>query len=108
MTVSDDARIAALFRVLAHPLRMRILRALCAVGEPRSPNSLAEMFGERLGNVSYHVRFLLDAGVLTLTSTEPRRGAVEHYYEPVDGVDELLQAVCVLAAATTIDLTRRK
>lgn len=66
-------------KIATHPLRLRILQAVQAHGEA-SPSTLAEEFGERLGNVSYHVRTLLDRGMLELRRTEPRRGAVEHYY----------------------------
>lgn len=45
-----------------------------------SPNELARLLGERLGNVSYHVRVLCELGCLELVRTEPRRGALEHYY----------------------------
>jgi predicted transcriptional regulator len=30
--------------------------------------------------VSYHVRQLENAGLIELVATEPRRGALEHYY----------------------------
>jgi hypothetical protein len=30
--------------------------------------------------VSYHTRYLLDLGLIDLIETQPRRGAVEHYY----------------------------
>jgi len=36
--------------------------------------------GERLGNVSYHVRILRELGLVELVRTEPRRGALEHFY----------------------------
>jgi DNA-binding transcriptional ArsR family regulator len=61
-----------------HPLRVRILEALD--GSEMSPTMLADEFDEPLGNVSYHVKSLLDFGFLRLEKTEPRRGAVEHFY----------------------------
>jgi hypothetical protein len=33
--------------------------------------------------VSHHTRVLRDLGCIELVRTEPRRGAVEHYYRPV-------------------------
>ena len=47
----------------------------------RAPNELAKETGEPLGNVSYHVRLLADLECVELVKTEPRRGAVEHYYQ---------------------------
>jgi DNA-binding transcriptional ArsR family regulator len=45
-----------------------------------SPRELAERSGERLPNVSYHMRVLRDAGCIELVRTKPRRGAIEHFY----------------------------
>lgn len=69
-----------------HPLRVQLIERFALADEPRSPSSLSEELDERLGNVSYHVRALLDEGLIELDRTEPRRGAVEHYYRLVDGV----------------------
>jgi hypothetical protein len=48
-----------------------------------SPNELAKKLDEPLTNVSYHVRMLHDLGTIELVETEPRRGALEHYYRAV-------------------------
>lgn len=61
-----------------HPLRAAILRTM--VEGEWSPKMMAEYLGEPLGNVSYHVRELVKKGKIVETRTEPRRGAVEHYY----------------------------
>jgi hypothetical protein len=45
-----------------------------------SPSELADALGEPLGNVSYHVRILRELDCLELVRTEPRRGALEHFY----------------------------
>jgi DNA-binding transcriptional ArsR family regulator len=78
ITEIDDPR---LVKGLAHPLRIHILRVL----EDRvaSPSEIAEEIDAPLGNVSYHVRFLARVGLIELSSTKPRRGAVEHYYRAV-------------------------
>ena len=73
-----------LVKGLAHPLRIAILREL--EGGMASPSEIAERIGAPLGNVSYHVRFLARIGLIELRETRPRRGAVEHYYRVVDGV----------------------
>jgi hypothetical protein len=49
-----------------------------------SPSELADELDEPLGNVSYHMRFLADLKMVKLVRTEPRRGAVEHYYEALE------------------------
>jgi DNA-binding transcriptional ArsR family regulator len=73
-----DPRIA---KALSHPMRARILRILNE--RVASPNEIAEMIDERLPNVSYHVRALLDLGCIELVDTAQRRGAIEHYYRAV-------------------------
>ena len=45
-----------------------------------SPSEIADALAEPLGNVSYHVRILRELDCLELVRTEPRRGALEHFY----------------------------
>jgi DNA-binding transcriptional ArsR family regulator len=73
-----DPRIA---KALSHPMRARILMILNE--RVASPNEIAETIEERLPNVSYHVRALLDLGCIELVDTAQRRGAIEHYYRAV-------------------------
>jgi DNA-binding transcriptional ArsR family regulator len=68
-----------LVKAIGHPLRARLLTILNE--RVASPNELAKETGEPLGNVSYHVRLLADLECIELVRTEPRRGAVEHYYQ---------------------------
>lgn len=44
---------------------------------------MAEVLNERLGNVSYHCRVLLECGCIELSETRPTRGSVEHFYRAV-------------------------
>lgn len=71
-----------LAKALAHPLRVRILTSLHR--GISSPNQLAQELDEPLGNVSYHVKTLLEYDCVELVKTEPRRGAVEHFYRATD------------------------
>ncbi|MDQ2631673.1 MAG: winged helix-turn-helix domain-containing protein [Actinomycetota bacterium] len=71
-----------LAKALAHPLRVRILSSLHK--GISSPNQLAQELNEPLGNVSYHVKTLLEYDCVELVKTEPRRGAVEHFYRATD------------------------
>ena len=73
-----DPRIA---KALSHPMRARILGILDE--RVASPNEIAETIDERLPNVSYHVRALLELGCVELVSTAQRRGAIEHYYRAI-------------------------
>jgi DNA-binding transcriptional ArsR family regulator len=69
-----------LVKALDHILRQHIL--LAAVAGEVSPNELSKALDEGLSQVSYHVKVLRDDcdGMIEATRTEPRRGAVEHYY----------------------------
>jgi DNA-binding transcriptional ArsR family regulator len=69
-----------LVKGLAHVLRQHIL--LATVQGEVSPNELSKALDEELSQVSYHVKVLRDDcdGMIEETRTEPRRGAVEHYY----------------------------
>jgi DNA-binding transcriptional ArsR family regulator len=68
----------AVQRALAHPLRARILVEL--EKQPASPSQIAEVVGESVGVVSYHVRVLAEAGLAELVGTVPKRGALQHFY----------------------------
>lgn len=67
-----------LIKAISHPLRHRLLVQLNE--REASPKQLADHLGESLGRVSHHVRVLDAIGAITLVRTEPRRGAVEHFY----------------------------
>ncbi|HEX8204711.1 MAG TPA: winged helix-turn-helix domain-containing protein [Solirubrobacteraceae bacterium] len=69
-------------KALAHPLRIRMLTVLNQ--RVASPSELAGELEEPIGNVSYHMRTLADLGMVELVRTEPRRGAVEHYYRAIE------------------------
>ena len=71
----------ALLRAISHPLRHRLLGMLD--GRTASPNQLARELDLPLGRVSYHIRLLADLGAIELVRTEPRRGALEHFYRAV-------------------------
>jgi len=51
-----------------------------------SPNELSKELGEGLSQVSYHVKVLKDFEMIQMVKTEPRRGAVEHYYRATSKV----------------------
>jgi len=67
-----------LVKALAHQLRVEILTILNE--RMASPNELSKELGEGLSQVSYHVKVLKDFECIEMVKTEPRRGAVEHYY----------------------------
>lgn len=65
-------------KAVAHPLRARILQRL---GERvASPGELALELRAPLTVVSYHVRMLRDYNCVEIVRSEPRRGALQHFY----------------------------
>lgn len=72
----------------SHPLRIKVLVLL---EREHSPSELAELLtGEPLGVVSYHVRMLRDYDLVAETRTQPRRGALEHFYRRTALADVLV------------------
>jgi DNA-binding transcriptional ArsR family regulator len=63
---------------LKHPLRRKILKAMG--DKESSPRDLAEALDQPLSNVSYHVRVLINCGVLKLVRTRQVRGSMQHFY----------------------------
>jgi DNA-binding transcriptional ArsR family regulator len=76
---SAETRIA---KALAHPVRAEILKRLGQ--RVASPGELAEELDVSLGVVAYHVRMLSEYGCVELVRTEPRRGALQHFYRTTE------------------------
>jgi predicted transcriptional regulator len=73
---SDDNDLLVALR---HPLRRDILRRMA--GEKAiSPREVAKDLCQPLSNVSYHVRVLADCAAVSLVSTKPVRGSMQHFY----------------------------
>jgi predicted transcriptional regulator len=63
-------------------MRLTLLYAIRSRGES-SPTELAELVApdtRPVSAVAYHVRRLLEAGLIELAGTRPVRGALEHRY----------------------------
>ncbi len=89
--LSDEAleMIAARFRCLGEPMRLRILRALQS-GEEKSVGQLVDELGATQANISKHLKVLVDAGIL---ARRPQSTAV--YYRIVaPEIYELCRIVC--------------
>ncbi len=72
----------SLIKALAHPLSWRLLELMTERGES-SPVELARQLEQPLATVSHHMRVLRDLRCVELSRTEQRRGAIEHYYQPL-------------------------
>jgi len=67
-----------LVKALAHPIRIHILEEL--QNRMASPSELSKETGHSVGVISYHANTLASYGCLELVRTEPRRGALEHFF----------------------------
>lgn len=68
----------AIAKALSHPLRSHILVTLG--GRVASPKEIAGELGLAARDLDYHVKVLLEVGMIELARTEPRRGVKEHFY----------------------------
>jgi DNA-binding transcriptional ArsR family regulator len=81
-------------QAFGHPVRIRVLVML---EHEHSPNGLTQALGDvPLGVVSYHVRMLAGWGMVELTRTAPKRGALEHFYVRSDLAETLMQKLALL------------
>ena len=64
-------------KVLADPLRIRILEAFC---QERTTKQVAELLGEKPTRLYHHVDALERVGLIALSRTRQNRGTVEKYY----------------------------
>ncbi|HEU4912964.1 MAG TPA: helix-turn-helix domain-containing protein [Actinomycetes bacterium] len=75
--VGDPERVASL-RAMAHPLRLRMLSML--TGTAMSAAELARELDLTHANASYHLRQMLDAGLVVLAEEESVRGGKAKRY----------------------------
>lgn len=62
LSPSQLEEVAALFKMLGEPMRLRILQAVCK--EPLSVNEIVEVAKSTQANVSKHLALLTAAGIL--------------------------------------------
>lgn len=64
-------------KVLADPLRIRLLEAFC---QERTTKQVADLLGEKATKLYHHVDALEKVGLIALARTRQNRGTVEKYY----------------------------
>lgn len=77
LTLSDLDQV----KILADPLRIRILEELCR--EERTTKQVAKILGEKPTKLYHHVAALERVGLIRLARTRPNRGTIEKYYMAV-------------------------
>jgi ArsR family transcriptional regulator len=82
----EDAEVTAkLFKALADPHRVRVVNLLAVSGEPVCVCDLTEMLGVSQPTVSFHMKKLVDAGLLE----REQRGVWAYYSLREDAVRRL-------------------
>jgi hypothetical protein len=72
-----------LARAMSHPERLRILMKMNTPLRRLSPVEHAREAGVPVNTTAYHFRVLKKAGCIEVVDIQQRRGATEHFYEPV-------------------------
>ena len=68
-------------RAISHPYRVEVLESF-SHEEPRSAKQIAEKLGEPHAKVNYHIKNLLNVGILELIEERAKSGIIEKYYMP--------------------------
>ncbi|MDG4827394.1 winged helix-turn-helix domain-containing protein [Asanoa sp. WMMD1127] len=71
------------YKALGHPQRHRMLTALRR--RPATIAQLAAALGSPKGTVGYHVKVLVDAGLVRQSESRTVRGGTERYFEATPG-----------------------
>lgn len=80
VSVEAATAIARLTNLLGHPLRVRLMAALAAVGSG-SATLFSGQFGDvTVGDCHYHLTKLKDGGIVELIDSRQVRGATERVY----------------------------
>lgn len=89
--MSDDeaASTAALFKALGDPHRVRVVNLLAVSGEPVCVCDLTEVLGLSQPTVSFHMKKLVDAGLLE----REQRGVWAYYSLRPDVIERLGQVL---------------
>jgi ArsR family transcriptional regulator, arsenate/arsenite/antimonite-responsive transcriptional repressor len=100
--MQEDDVIRAL-AALAHPMRLRVFRALVVVGtEGLTPGVMAEALGATATTLSFHLKELAHAGLVTQVR-EGRNLIYRAAYDRMDGVLSFLTENCCAGVECAVE-----
>ena len=67
--------------IVSHPIRCRALTILA--DREASPVEIGRELGMDPSHIAYHVKVLLEEGLIELTEETPRRGSIEHRFRAI-------------------------
>ena len=95
----NEEQIIKSLAALAHPVRLRVFRALVVVGaEGLTPSALAEQLGVAATALSFHLKELMHAGMVTQERIS-RHLIYRAAFEQMNGVLVYLPDTCCAGAA---------
>lgn len=99
--MEEDDVVRAL-AALAHPLRLRVFRALVVVGPAGlTPGVIAEALATTATSLSFHLKELMHAGLVS-QERDGRNLIYRAAYERMDGVLSFLTQNCCTGAACAV------
>ena len=96
MSVKEAQATASLFKALGDPHRVRVVNLLAVSGEPVCICDLTELLGLSQPTVSFHMKKLVDAGLLD----REQRGVWAYYSLRRDVVDRLEKVLSLEGAGS--------
>lgn len=102
--MEEDDVVRAL-SALAHPLRLRVFRALVVVGpEGLTPGTMAEALASSATSLSFHLKELAHAGLVS-QERDGRNVIYRAAYDRMDAVLSFLTENCCAGAACAVSST---
>ena len=99
----DEEKVVAALGALAQPLRLRVFRALVVAGQGgMTPGALCESLGTPNATLSFHLKELARAGLVTQERAS-RHLVYRAVYESIDGVIAFLTENCCEGVACAVD-----
>ena len=89
ITGAQAVTLATVFKALADPSRVQIVNLLANAPDPVCVCDFVPLLGLSQGTVSFHLKKLLDAGLLE----RERRGTWAYYSLKRDGLDQVAEAL---------------
>ncbi|MFT7774196.1 ArsR/SmtB family transcription factor [Roseateles sp.] len=91
------------FAALAQPLRLQVFRALVVVGEPGlTPGAIQEALGVAPATLSFHLKELVNAGLVT-QERAGRNLIYRAHYEQMNSLLAYLTQNCCLGEACVVE-----
>lgn len=66
--------------IYINPQRQRLLRLMTLAGRPMTPKALSNQMGISASSVQYHLKKLVQLGIVAESHTEKINGIIAHYY----------------------------